>query len=70
MRVGDLVKLIPEAVEGRMRRPERDYERVGVITEWTAHDDGPLASGWVWWSGNFDWDIEYVEDLEVVSESR
>ena len=72
MKIGDLVKLninnTPKHL--RAKRPAQEYERVGIITEWTSHEDGPLASGWVQWSGNPDWDIEYLEDLEVVNESR
>ena len=73
MKIGDLVKLSGHAVKQwhtTERRPAKEYERVGIITEWTAHEDGPLASGWVQWSGNIDWDIEYLEDLELINESR
>ena len=72
MKIGDLVKLNDDAKKHRLhaKRPAQEYERVGIITEWTSHEDGPLASGWVQWSGNPDWDIEYLEDLEVVNASR
>ena len=72
MKVGDLVKLksCASSLSTDVRRPTQEYERLGIITEWTAHEDGPLASGWVRWNGNIDWDIEYLEDLELVNESR
>ncbi len=57
MKVGDLVKLNYDDLA--------EFEdRVGIITEWES------CSGWVQWAGNSDWDIEYEEDLEVISESR
>ena len=76
MKIGDLVKLNGDAWSARKHNPTRsgrpaeDFQRVGIITEWTAHEDGPLASGWVQWSGNIDWDIEYLEDLELINASR
>ena len=63
MQVGDLVKLINNSC--------KDSKRIGIVTEFTCHgENGPLASGWVQWAGNSDRDIEYVEDLEVISASR
>ena len=57
MKVGDLVKLNYDDLA--------EFEdRVGIITEWAD------CSGWVQWAGNPDWDIEYEEDLELISESR
>jgi hypothetical protein len=72
VKVGDLVKLKSCASTGWAdeRRPTQEYERLGIITEWAVHEDGPLTSGWVRWNGNIDWDIEYLEDLELLSESR
>jgi len=69
MKVGDLVKLNKDAPDapGINSRPPSEFGRIGIITEWKAHEDGPLLSGWVRWGGNVDWDIEYAEDLEVVS---
>ena len=69
MKVGDLVKL-NENAQRVVARPTSDWDRVGIITEWTAHQEGPLASGWVQWASRPDWDIEYCEDLEVISEGR
>ncbi len=70
MKVGDLVKLIDDP-EVRASHPHDDFNAVGIITEFTCHgEDGPLASGWVQWSGKPDWDIEYAEDLELINESR
>jgi hypothetical protein len=62
MKVGDLVKLHDDA--HHVSRPGEHWDRVGIITEWES------VSGWVQWAGNSDWDIEYQEDLEVLSESR
>mgnify|MGYP003118346032 CR=1 FL=1 len=59
MKVGDLVKLSYGARWG-----DALDDRVGIIAEWES------CSGWVQWAGNYDWDIEYEEDLEVISESR
>ncbi len=72
MKVGDLVKLSGHASIGwtTERRPAKEYDRAGIITEWSAHQDGPMASGWVQWGGNVDWDIEYLEDLEVINAGR
>jgi len=58
VKVGDLVKLSDRA------NPDGLDDRVGIITEWQS------ITGWVQWAGNSDWDIEYQEDLEVLSESR
>ena len=60
MKVGDLVKLNYVGVQVRIALEDR----VGIITEWES------CSGWVQWAGNSDWDIEYEEDLEIISESR
>jgi hypothetical protein len=70
VKIGDLVKLNSSATEGieLNPRPPNDYERVGIVTEWEKQES-PLASGWVRWGGNVDWDIEYEEDLEIISES-
>jgi len=70
MKVGDLVKLKDCASLGYTDEPRarEEYGRIGIIAEWA--EDGPLASGWVRWCGNVDWDIEYVEDLEIINESR
>ena len=57
MKVGDLVKLNYDDLA--------EFEdRVGIITEWES------CSGRVQWAGKSDWDIEYEEDLEIISESR
>ena len=61
MKVGDLVRLTPD---GAALVSREHCDRVGIITEWKS------CSGWVQWAGNPDWDIEYEEDLEVLSESR
>jgi hypothetical protein len=73
MKVGDLVRLNEEAKRPShiTGRPDSDWSRVGILTEFTVHgEDGPLASGFVQWGGNADWDVEYAEDLEVISASR
>ena len=70
MQVGDLVTLrdIPRT---RQHRTHHYFGKMGIIVEW---DDDEEASsvgpcGWVKWPFNFDWDIEYEEDLELISGS-
>ena len=73
MKVGDLVKLNEDSrkTRGNSHRPRSDWDRVGILTEFSVHgDEGPLASGFVQWGSNPDWDMEYAEDLEVVNASR
>ena len=70
MKVGDLVKLIDEPYQ-QATRTAKEFGRIGILAEFTCHGkDGPLASGFVHWSGNCDLEIEYAEDLEVISASR
>ena len=70
MKVGDLVKLLNDPdVHGN--NPYIDPNALGLIVEWTCHgDSGPLASAWIKWQNYSDWDCLFVEDLEVISESR
>ena len=73
MQVGDLVKLTnnPGQPFDSATARAKDFERVGLLTEFTCHGaNGPLASGWVQWAGNIDWDCEFTEDLEVINASR
>ena len=65
MKVGDLVT-----------RLERDgqSDELGIVTELT-HDfeideEEPHEAVFVRWNGNVDWDMEWMEELEVVSENR
>ena len=72
MKVGDLVKLLNDP-EVHRNHPYLDPSTLGLIVEWThqgKNDYGPMASAWVRWQGDSDWDSIYAEDLEVVSESR
>ena len=66
MKVGDLVRL-NEHAERVSVRPESHWDRVGIIVEWDGM--GGEHGGWVQWADNADWDIEYEDDLEVISES-
>ena len=74
MKVGDLVKLLDDA-RVHMDNSDIGSESLGVIVEdgdeWSV-DKGPDRPGWRWvkWPENPDWDCMYVEDLEVISESR
>jgi hypothetical protein len=74
VKVGDLVRLLDDA-EVRHNNQDIDPASVGLVTEveeeWS-EPRGPGRHGWRWvvWSGNPDWDCMYVEDLEVVNESR
>jgi len=70
VKVGDLVKLLNDP-EVHRNNSYIDPESLGLIVEWTCHgDSGPLASAWVQWSGNPDWDCLFAEDLELFSASR
>jgi len=69
VKVGDLVKLLDD----RDVQRNNEYinpESLGLIVEWTCDDDGPSASCWIQWAGNPVWDCMYVEDLELINESR
>ena len=70
MKVGDLVKLLNDPdVHGN--NPNIDPNKLGLIVEWTCNGDtGPLASAWIMWQNNSDCDCLFLEDLEVISESR
>ena len=61
MKAGDLVKPL-----GHVRG---DF-KVGLLMEWDVADDQTPAAGWVLWQGQYDWDIVYEDDIEVISESR
>ena len=70
MKVGDMVKLIDDP-NVRSSHPCADFNAVGIITEFTCHErDDPHGSGWVQWGDKPDWNIEYGEDLEVISAHR
>ena len=76
MQVGNLVRLknIPEVLGSH---PHLSSDSVGLVIEWNAggrtlstkphHQSG---DGSVLWNGHADWDIQYEEDLEVISETR
>ena len=73
MQVGDLVKLINNPCQpfASATGHPKDFERVGLVIKFTCHgENGPLASGWVQWAGNMDWDCEFIEDLEVISATK
>jgi len=65
MKIGDLVTPRDTPKE-QSRRPSHYFGKIGIIVEW----DPAFGNGWVKWPFNFDWDIEYEEDLELVSEGR
>jgi len=70
VQVGDLVKLLDNP-EVHRNNEEIPPDSIGVVVEDHLGDLGdPLASMWVQWNGRRDWDSMYVEDLEIVSESR
>ena len=73
MKVGDLVRLLPDP---QVQRSNCDIpaDSVGLVVEQGSTPPcpppGPLASVWIQWSGRPDWDSMYVEDLVVLSEGR
>ena len=69
MKVGDLVKLLdnPEVQGNNMGI---DSQSVGIILERGEALDGPLRMVWVQWAARCDWEAMFLEDLEIVSESR
>ena len=74
MQVGDLVKLLDDP-RVHMDNSNIGSESLGVVVEdekvWSANKDSDrLGWRWVKWPENPDWDCMYVEDLELVSESR
>jgi len=69
MQVGDLVKLIDAPHQRGPSRPASDFKRTGVLVECTFRmQRGDLI--WVQWIGNSDWDCEYIEDLEGISDGQ
>ena len=75
IKVGDLVRIKndPEVVRVHDITPEH----VGLVMEWNpvcksrpVNFAGQGGDGWVLWSGRSDWDIEYEEDLEIISEAN
>ena len=67
MRVGDLVKVVDNA-SMFMPISQWNLNLIGVVTELGDSDwYGPHASVCVQWLGNTDWDIEYIKNLEVIS---
>ena len=62
MKAGDLVK--DSAV---WEVPEL---RLGLLMEWDVKKDSTPAAGWVLWQGQYDWEIVYEDDIEVISEGR
>ena len=69
MKIGDLVTPRDTPKE-RSHRPSHYFGKIGIIVEWDAPNPAYKPCGWVKWPFNFDWDIEYEEDLELVSEGR
>lgn len=82
MKVGDLVRIKndPEVIQVHCRHDGSGSitpEHVGLVMEWNpvcksrpVNFAGQKGDGWVLWSGRIDWDIEYEEDLEIVSEAK
>ncbi len=73
MKVGDLVRLLddPEVHRNNGGIPP---DSIGIVVEEPSTPVfGPrdaLDSRWVQWNGRWDWDSMYIEDLEIISESR
>ena len=69
MKVGDLVKLA-DVDFTHATRDAVDFNRIGLVVEChpTKGSYSGLVSGWVQWENNRDWDIEYANDLEIISE--
>ena len=67
MKIGDLVKMLDDH-EVRRSHPHHDFNAVGIIKEWTCHgSEGPLASCTVLWSGSNIEDVEFAEDLVLIT---
>ena len=74
MKVGDLVKLLNDP-EVHRNNGEIPHDALGIVVEEELTDcfrdpNDPLWSVWVRWSGRWDWDSMFVEDLEILSEAR
>ncbi len=73
MKVGDLVRLVDDR-EVHMNNGEIPPDAIGIVVEVPSQDvfgpGGALDSRWVQWNGRWDWDSMYIEDLEIISESR
>ena len=73
MKVGDLVRLLDDP-EVHRNNGEIPADSIGVVVEEVVlpHHacEPPLWSAWVQWNGRSDWDSMFVEDLEIISESR
>ena len=65
MQIGDLVK--PRIGGSSLLEP---FDVIGVIVEWEPDYSETEGCGWVRWSRQPDFNIEYEEDLEVISESK
>ena len=44
-----------------------DHNTIGMVMEVDEDTAGMPTGFWVKWHGNWDWDICYLDDLEVVS---
>ena len=73
MKVGDLVRLLDDP-EVRRNNQDIPHDSIGFVVEEPStacfQKGGALPSMWVQWPGRGDWDSMFVEDLEIVSESR
>jgi hypothetical protein len=67
LQVGDLVKLVNDR---KVLETNRDIpsDSIGIVTSTPHKDlvDFELAAAWVQWGSRPDWDIMFVEDLEVI----
>ncbi len=67
MQVGDLVRLLDDP-EVHRNNGEIPPDALGIVVEESTSTfgdpNGPLWSVWVQWSGRWDWDSMFVEDLE------
>jgi len=67
MQVGDLVKVV-DSTDVLVPISLWNLNLIGVIAKISDEErHGPFASVWVQWLGNIDWDIEYIKNLEVIS---
>jgi hypothetical protein len=66
VQVGDLVRLLDDP-EVHGNNGEIPPDAVGIVVEESSTN---WPSMWVQWGGRWDWDSMYIEDLEIISESR
>ncbi len=69
MKVGSLVQKVP-SLHQLLNEPY--IGKVGIVVEQNAptdeFDPDDVETWWVQWQGNCDWDIEWEQNLKVLSE--